>query len=263
MELDPLRRQIYAFVFSKDNPKKRKMSIVIGIDGFRSVADRTGNYRPDEDSETFETDESLRGPLNPLGLVSATVKVWKYAHGDWHKVTGTVYWDEIAPIKDEWAWDDASGKKKPTGRKMLDDSGQWVKMPRRMLAKCAEAHALRKGWPDHFSNVYESAELDRAKVIDLLPSEAAEQGEIIERQEKIGHKDSVPLTFDKLGKIEMVPVGQVADRCFAHLKTLEGESAAVRLWADRNLDGLREFWTKAPNDALAVKAEIAKLEGSK
>jgi hypothetical protein len=38
--LDPFRRQIYAVVYNKDKPKKRKMSIITGIDGFRAVAAR-------------------------------------------------------------------------------------------------------------------------------------------------------------------------------------------------------------------------------
>lgn len=46
VRLDPLRRQIYAFVFGKDNPKKRQMTIVTSIGGYRSIAERTGNYRP-------------------------------------------------------------------------------------------------------------------------------------------------------------------------------------------------------------------------
>ena len=47
--LNPLRRQIYALVYNKADPKKRKMSIIVAIDGFRSVAARSGNYRPDDD----------------------------------------------------------------------------------------------------------------------------------------------------------------------------------------------------------------------
>lgn len=256
--LDPLRRQIYAFVFNKSDPVKRRMSIIVSIDGFRSIAESTGNYRPDEDEPAFEIDASLKGPLNPHGLIKVMVRVWKYSHGEWHRVTGVAYWEEYAPIKDEWAHDDAAGKRKPTGKKTLDDSGQWAKMPRVMLAKCAEAQALRKAWPDNFANVYESSEIDRDKVIDMLPAEAAEQGAIAERQERIGHvKDSVPMIFDG-GTIEFVPVGKVADRSLAFISANREEPSTILQWRDQNKAGLQEFWTRAPSDALALKKEIEK-----
>lgn len=252
--LDPLRRQVYAMVFSKENAQKRRMSIIVGIDGFRSIAERTGNYRPDEDEPSIEYDPAIKSSTNPLGIVKATVRVWKFSHGDWHRVTGTAYWDEFAPIKDEWGFDAESGKRKPTGKQTLD--GQWPKMGRVMIAKCAEGQALRKGWPDDFSNVYAPEEMDRAKHTDLLPSEAAAEGEKTERLDKIGAKDSVPLTFGEDGVIEMVPTGQVADRCLAFLRDNREEKTTIFQWQIRNRVGLREFWAKAPGDALAVKKAI-------
>ncbi len=46
--LDPLRRQIYAFIDDAGRPGRRRMAIITGIDGFRTIAARSGNYRPDE-----------------------------------------------------------------------------------------------------------------------------------------------------------------------------------------------------------------------
>lgn len=259
LNLDPLRKQIYAFVYSKNDPAKRRMSIVTGIEGFRTIAARTGDYRPDEDEPEFDCDAALKGPLNPAGIVCAKVRVWKFSHGGWHKITGVAYWEEAAPIKDEWDKDPQTGRGIRTGRQTLDTSGQWGKMPRVMIAKCAEAAALRKGWPDDLSNVYESSEVDRARASDLLPSEAAEQGEIAARQEKIGSRDCVPLSFDNLGTIEMVPVGKVADRCLDYLSKNAGEKSAIRLWRERNKIGLNEFWAKSPSDALELKKQIEKV----
>jgi phage recombination protein Bet len=136
LNLDPLRKQIYAFVYNKDKPDKRQLTIVTAISGFRTIAERTGNYRPDEEGPTYVFDNNYKSPTNPIGLVSAKVRVYKFSHGAWHPVTETAFWDEAAPIKDEWAWDNESGKRKPTGRQALDTSGQWGKMPRLMLAKC-------------------------------------------------------------------------------------------------------------------------------
>jgi phage recombination protein Bet len=272
--LDPLRRQIFALVYNKDKPSKRKMTIITAIDGLRAIADRTGNYRPDDDEPTIESDMTLVSDHNPSGLVKATVRVYKFSHGSWHKVTASAYWNEFAPIKDGWSetrsvqngtWPDGNPKYKEVpseGAKkiqVLDTSGQWVKMPRVMLAKVAEAQALRKAWPDAFSGVATDDETDRARVLEMSASEAAEEGERIARLEKIGSKDCVPLTFDNSGTIEMVPVGMVADRALSFLQDNADNRSAIMLWRDRNIAGLREFWAKAPGDALAVKKEIEKV----
>lgn len=259
LKLDPLRRQIYAFVFSKDKPDKRRMSIITGIDGFRAIAERTGNYRPDEDEPTYEFDDALKGPNNPTGLVKATVRVWKFSHGAWHKVTATAYWDEYAPLKEEWGEDEKTGKRRPTGRFVLDTSGHWGRAGRHQLAKCAEALALRKGWPDDFSNVYASEEIDRARVLDVSPAEMAAQGEVSERMERIGGPG---LTVDWLvehAPLERVPVGQFADRAMEFLREHAEEPSQVLMWQSRNRHVLREFWAHQKADALEINKEIERL----
>ena len=98
MGLDPIRRQIYAFVYSKNNPAKRTMSIVTSIDGFRSIAARTGDYRPDDNATEFTYSDDEKDPqTNPLGIVKARVTIYKFSHGDWHAVTAEAYWTEYAP----------------------------------------------------------------------------------------------------------------------------------------------------------------------
>lgn len=259
LRLDPLRRQIYAFVFSKDKPDKRKMSIITGIDGFRTIAERTGNYRPDEDEPSYEIDDGLKGPNNPAGLVKATVRVWKFSHGAWHKVTASAYWEEYAPLKEEWGDDERTGKRKPLGRFSLDTSGHWGRGPRHQLAKCAEALALRKAWPDDFSNVYAAEEVDRARVIDATPAELAEQGEVERRMDRIG---GPALTVDWLvehAPLEGVPVGQFMDRAMAWLREHSDEPYQVLMWQTRNRHVLREFWAHAKGDALELNKEVERL----
>lgn len=259
LKLDPLRRQIYAFVFSKDKPEKRRMSIIVGIDGFRSIADRTGNYRPDENEPSYVYDDAAKGPLNPAGLVRATVRVHKFSHGQWFPAAATAKWDEYAPIKEEWAWDGAQNKRVPTGVMTLDTTGNWGKMPELMLAKVAEALALRKAWPDDFSNVYAAEEVDRARALDATPAELAAQGEVEARMERIG---SPGLTVDWLvehAPLERVPVGQFADRAMAFLKDHAEEPSQILMWQTRNRHALREFWAHQKGDALALNKEIEHL----
>jgi len=138
LRLDPLRRQVHAFLFHKQDPKKRRLSLVTSIEGFRAIAARTGNYRPDENEPSFIADDALKADINPAGLISCAVRVWQYAHGQWFPITGVARWDEFAPIKTVWV------DNQPTDRKVLDKSGRWADMPFLMLAKCAEAQAIRK-----------------------------------------------------------------------------------------------------------------------
>lgn len=258
LRLDPLRRQIYAFVYNKDKPAKRKMSIITAIDGFRTIAERTGNYRPDEDEPTIVEDSALRGPTNPAGLLKATVRVWKFAHGEWHRVTASAYWDEYAPVKDEWKDDPDTGRGVKTGRQVLDTSGQWGKMPRVMLAKVAEALALRKAWPDDLSSVYAAEEVDRQRMLDLSPSEMVEEAGREMRQALLG---GPALLVDWLDGKELgrVPMGQFADMAMAWLAASREEPGTVAAWADRNRHALREFWAYNATDALAVKKEIERI----
>lgn len=257
LRLDPLRRQIYAFVYNKDKPAKRRMSIVVAIDGFRAIADRTGAYRPDEDEPTFEFDADLKGPNNPAGLVKATVRVHKHAHGAWHKVTASAYWDEYAPLKDQWEDDPETGRGRKTGKQTLDTSGNWGKMPRLMLAKVAEALAIRKAWPDDLANVYAPEEVERSRVVEMLASEAAAEGQASERLERIGAGNSILFQFGPNCPLEPVALGKIADRISEHLDALRGDPAAVAAWELQNKHGLREWWARDQSgDPLKMKRQI-------
>jgi hypothetical protein len=162
-------------------------------------------------------------------------------------------------MKEEWAYDQEQGKRVPTGRSALDTSGNWGKMPRLMLAKVAEALALRKAWPDDFSNVYASEEIDRARALDVSPAEMAAQGEVSERMERIGGPG---LTVDWLvehAPLERVPVGKFADRALAFLREHAEEPSQVLMWKSRNHHVLREFWAHQKADALEINKEIERL----
>ena len=164
--LDPFSRQIYAIMREQWDAGLRrrvpKMTIQTGIDGLRAIADRTGHYAPGDESWEMGND----------GMpVSATVSVEKLVGGTWKRYSATAHWDEYA------AWT------KRDGQDVL--AGLWAKMPKRMLAKCAEALALRKGWPEQMSGLYITEEMEQAdarqrpltRVVDaevVPPADAAE-----------------------------------------------------------------------------------------
>jgi len=263
--LDPFRRQISALVFNKNKPDKRRMSIITGIDGLRSIAARSLRYRPDENEPDFSYDPDLKGPTNPLGIERAMVKINMRDEGGetWRPVAGVAYWSEFAPISDEWA-EGQDGKRRPTGKQILDTSGQWGRMPRVMLAKCAEAQALRKAFPEDLSGLYEASELDQARVTDLSPTEIIEGQLVEDRLERVGGKGAITLQLTPASPLENIALGKIADRVLEAYRDFDLTQA--RWFDSANRAPMQEFWARSPADALDLKREIeglrAKLENA-
>lgn len=252
VNLDPFRKQIYAVVYSKKDPAKRKMSIITAIDGYRAIAARNKDYRPTEDDAQIVYDPELKGENNPAGIVSATVRCWKLGSDNkWYPVAGTAHWEEYVPIKDEWAYDPSAGKRQPTGNQALDKSSNWYKMPRVMISKVAEALALRRGWPEDLSGLYTDDEMARATV-DMTASEALEDFERDKRLTLTKSKDAVFVQWNPMDPLEAVPIGQFADRVAAFASQCKNLPDLMG-WEDTNRVALQDFWAKAKPDALELK----------
>lgn len=131
--LDPLAKQISLLNFSG------QWQITTTIDGYRALAERTEAYAGSDPAVFLEGDRVLgNGKRIPE---TATVTVWKMVQGQRVPFSATVYWDEYYGGEKNFAWN---------------------KMPRTMLAKVAESHALRKAFPTVLSGVYTSEEMDQA-----------------------------------------------------------------------------------------------------
>jgi len=254
--LDPFLGQIIPMVFNKDKADKRKMTIIISRDGQRVIAQRCGDYRPASKPAIYETDKAMISPINPQGIISATTFLWKQdpKSGEWYEVAGQAFWEEFAPVSDEWVYDQEAGKRKPSGKKTLDSSGNWCRMPRLMIAKCAEMQALRAGWPEQFTGLYDEAELDRAKVLDMTATEIVEQDRQDNRMRAIGGKDSITVWWEDGFALENIPDGQFVDRVIEHLKTTH--PGKIAKWQDTNRAALQMFWARHPGDALALRKSI-------
>jgi phage recombination protein Bet len=143
-KLDPLTRQLHAVKrYVKKHHQDEKgiwcegetMTIQVGIDGYRAMAARYKDYGGIDEPEYEYANKGDKVP------VLARVRVWK--KGFDHPTVGLAYWDEYAPS-------DVNA----------DKSFMWKKMPRLMLAKCAEALALRKAYPE-LSDIYTDEEMDQ------------------------------------------------------------------------------------------------------
>jgi phage recombination protein Bet len=157
-QLDPFMRQIYAVKRKAKKPDGswgESMTIQTGIDGYRLIAERTGCYAPGQEP-TYSLDSSGK-------LECATAYVKKQTKdGTWHTVSASAYTDEYM----QTFVDRSTGEKKP--------AGMWVNMPRTMLAKCAEAQALRKAFPYEMSGVYTKEEMEQADTNKINLEQASE-----------------------------------------------------------------------------------------
>lgn len=130
--VNPLDKLIY---FTK---RKGRYVPVTSIDFMRARAESSGAYVGSDDA-VFETEN---GRTENGRIVSATVTVSKIVQGVIGKFTATARWAEYAPQD-------------------LNDSSAflWKKMPHTMLAKCAEALALRKAFPGQLHGLYAAEEM--------------------------------------------------------------------------------------------------------
>lgn len=129
--LDPLAKQISLIKFGG------QFTITTTIDGYRAIAEQTGQY-VGSDAPVF----TYAGATTPAGKKApdtATVTVHKLINGHAYPFSATVYFEEYS-----------------TGM------NNWSTMPRTMLAKVAESHALRKAFPAVMSGMYEESEMDQA-----------------------------------------------------------------------------------------------------
>lgn len=135
--LDPFARQIY-FIRRWDTQQQKNIgAIQTGIDGMRLIASRTGRYRPDDETPRYIYDAN--GVLE-----AATVRVYVF-----HSETKTWY-----PVPAEARFEEYSQRTRDN--KLFPN---WQRMGHLMLAKCAEALALRKAFPADLSGIYSEEEV--------------------------------------------------------------------------------------------------------
>jgi phage recombination protein Bet len=153
--LDPFRRQIYAL------KTRQGMTIHVGIDGLRLIAQRTGLYGGQD------------GPW------------WKAQGGPWEEI-----WESSEPPYAAKVEVYRRGVERPFrgivryASYVNPRSDAWQRMGDHMLAKCAEAQALRKAFPAELAGLYVTVD---------------EQGEITSDVPMVN--PSGPVTYSQLGEL--------------------------------------------------------------
>ena len=214
--LNPFSKQIYAVKRWNSLTGKDEMTIQTGIDGYRLIAIRTGEYEGQSEPEWCGEDGVWKNVWLSDKAPSAA-RIGIYRRGFRAPLYAVALYREYA-------------QKKKDG----NPTQFWLKFPTTMLAKCAEALAFRKAFPQELSGIYTKEEMQQEDETTAL-APIKEKSEV-ERQ--------TPLTEEQ----------------FKAIAQEQEESEALTLKIKGLLNALHYHISQTIADDEAYEIELAKLK---
>lgn len=200
--LDPFARQIYMIA------RGGRYTIQASIDGLRIVAQRSGEYA----GQTAPMWANEHGEWFDVWLWDeppAAAKIGVYRRGFAEPLVSVARFDSYCPLT-------KAGK----------PSGLWATMPDVMIAKVAEALALRRAFPNDLSGIYSSDEMEQADVKSAVQGKVAAETAAIE---------APTVEADPVPREPLTAAPEVVAEVEALLLALDAE--------EQTIVSLREAWT--------------------
>lgn len=237
--LDPFTKQIYAI------KRGGKVMHQTGIDGYRSTAERTREYRG-SDAPVFEPCDCGDPGSPPSHPKVARVTVYRAFPEGVRGQPGEARWHELKPAHTKGTYGYA------------DD--MWWQMPENQLAKCAEANGLRKAFPRVLGGVYITDEMEQAGPAEATPlveaaTKPTARERVAARREAIEGQFRVAEDHRQLANDDLVALIRAAEIPAERVREIRGAMfPGVHALGDLSDDDRGRLWAalSSPVEAASV-----------
>lgn len=199
--LDPIAKQIYAI------ERGGKWTITVSIDGFRLVAQRSGQYAGQTPIEwTGDGKTWVDVWLDDKPPAAARVGVRRRGFDE--PLYAVARWSSYAVMVPKWE------NRQRVGETL---SPMWERMPDLMLGKVAEALALRRAFPMELSGLYSEEEIDFEISEEPAPRAPRQSSPSLEVGTRSAQRDPIPgddpEVVDEVSEGFRAEQGGVCSRC--------------------------------------------------